>query len=49
MRECARLQSFEHDFIFYGSNGVAYAQIGNAVPPLMSYHIAMELAKLDLF
>lgn len=45
VRECARIQSFEDDFIFYGSNGAAYAQIGNAVPPLMSYHIALEFAK----
>lgn len=46
VRECARIQSFEDDFIFYGSNGAAYAQIGNAVPPLMSYHLAMEFKKV---
>lgn len=45
VRECARIQSFEDDFIFYGSNGAAYAQIGNAVPPLMSYYIAKEFKK----
>lgn len=45
VRECARLQSFDDDFIFYGSNGAAYAQIGNAVPPLMSYHIAKNFLK----
>lgn len=45
VRECARIQSFEDDFIFCGSNGAAYAQIGNAVPPLMSYHIAKEFKK----
>lgn len=45
VRECARIQSFPDDFIFCGSNGAAYAQIGNAVPPLMSYFIANEFKK----
>lgn len=45
VRECARIQSFSDDFIFCGSNGAAYAQIGNAVPPLMSYFIANEFKK----
>ena len=43
IRECARLQSFPDDFIFYGSNGACFAQIGNAVPPIMSFFIAMQL------
>lgn len=46
VRECARLQSFDDNFIFYGSNGATYAQIGNAVPPLMSYYIAQEFKKV---
>ncbi len=46
VRECARIQSFPDDFIFYGSNGAAYAQIGNAVPPLMSYYLAREFKKV---
>jgi len=46
VRECARLQSFPDDFIFVGSKGAKYAQIGNAVPPLFAYFIALEFKKL---
>lgn len=33
VREAARLQTFDDDYIFYGSNADAYKMIGNAVPP----------------
>jgi len=40
VRECARIQTFDDDFIFYGSNSAAYIQIGNAVPPKLAYYLA---------
>lgn len=39
-REAARIQTFPDDFIFYPSTSQAYRQIGNAVPPVMAWHIA---------
>jgi DNA (cytosine-5)-methyltransferase 1 len=43
VRECAILQSFPNDFIFHGSLTNQYTMVGNAVPPLMSYHLAKEI------
>lgn len=42
-REAARIQSFPDDFIFYPSTSQAYKQIGNAVPPVMAWHIAKAI------
>lgn len=42
-REAARIQSFPDDFIFYPSTSNAYKQIGNAVPPVMAWHIARSI------
>lgn len=39
-REAARIQSFPDDFVFYGSRTSMCKQIGNAVPPKISYFLA---------
>lgn len=44
-REAARIQSFPDDFIFYPSTSSAYKQIGNAVPPVMAWHVARAVQK----
>jgi DNA (cytosine-5)-methyltransferase 1 len=54
VRECARLQTFpdDYDFVFPNNNenksvsaSGAYKIIGNAVPPLLAFHIAKQLEK----
>lgn len=51
-RECARLQTFPDNMEFVRkapdlvSGSEAYKLIGNAVPPLLAYHIARRVAKL---
>jgi len=39
VREVARLQTFPDNFIFPVSASSAYKQIGNAVPPVLAWHI----------
>ncbi|MFN2744966.1 MULTISPECIES: DNA cytosine methyltransferase [unclassified Bacillus (in: firmicutes)] len=43
IREAARLQSFPDNFIFQGSQSHMFKQIGNAVPPMLAYHLANAL------
>ena len=45
-REGARLQSFPDNFMFYGSRSSKNLQIGNAVPPILSTHLADSILKL---
>lgn len=46
VRECARIQTFPDSFIFYYTDiKDGYKMVGNAVPPRLAYHIAMELCK----
>lgn len=40
MREAARIQSFPDDFIFHSKLRETERQIGNAVPPVLAWHIA---------
>ena len=45
VRESARLQTFPDSFIFYGTKGQQYRQVGNAVPPMLGQVVAQQLKK----
>ncbi len=46
IREAARLQSFPDGFVLKGTMNPAFKQIGNAVPSLLAYAIAMTMRGL---
>ena len=43
--EAARIQSFPDDFVFAGTETTAYKQIGNAIPPVLFWHITDAIVK----
>lgn len=46
VRECARVQTFPDDWVFYGSVVSKYRQIGNAVPVIFAKAIGEYLGKV---
>lgn len=46
IRESARLQSFPDSFEILGTRGSQYKQVGNAVPPMLAYIIAVNIKNL---
>lgn len=43
VRESARLQTFPDDYIFVGPVARQFTQVGNAVPPMLAYRLALAL------
>jgi DNA-methyltransferase (dcm) len=46
IRECARIQTFQDDFVFRGNESSKIKQIGNAIPPLLAYEFGTHLKQL---
>ena len=48
VRECARIQTFPDDFIFYYTDiADGYKMVGNAVPVMLAYHVAQSIKKIN--
>lgn len=45
-REVARIQSFPEKFQLIGSEGAQYRALGNAIPPVMLWHVAKRVGDL---
>jgi len=45
VRECARLQTFPDTYVFSGTVGRQFTQVGNAVPPMFSAALGCYIAK----
>lgn len=44
-RECARLQTIPDSYVLLGTKTAQLIMVGNAVPPLLSAHLATEIGK----
>lgn len=46
-REVARIQSFPENFKLVGSDSSQYRALGNAIPPVLLWHVIEELVSMD--
>lgn len=45
VRESARIQTFPDSYVFTGTTARQFTQVGNAVPPMLAYKLALQLKK----